>query len=187
MDALALFWTAVGFAIIAYCLRHGLNARRALVLGIMAALATASKDASAFAFIAGAIVLVPWHVRAKRRAGNRAWPTLRPLVVGLAATAVVYAVASGLAIEPARFRSHWDWVTGTTASFVYPSTVAGTLGLLGEIAGHVEASMGLPVALLGVGGLLLCIQRRNVGVWLVLPAVAVIVATILPLHFVNFR
>lgn len=186
VDVPALFWTATGFALIAAIFRRGLDTRRALLLGVVAALATATKDASAFAFIAAAVVLVPWHVRdALRRGSSRAvW---LPLVVGLGSAALVYVVASGLVFDRERFRQHLDWISGSTAAFTYPDTFAGTLALLREIAGHVAASMGLPAVLLGAGGVVWAFARRMPGRWLVLPAVLVIIATILPVHFVNFR
>jgi hypothetical protein len=186
VDVPALFWIATGFVLITASLRSGLTGRRAALLGIVAALATATKDASAFAFLPAGIVVAVAHLRAEGAQSD--WRRrARPLLLGLVTGAAVYVVASGLVFSPERFSQHLEWIRGSTAVLVYPATLAGYVGLVRESGMHIVAALGVPTTICALVGIALCAMRRAAGLWLLLPALAILIATILPIHFVNFR
>jgi hypothetical protein len=187
LDMGALFWTSIGFAVFARCLRTSLNARRACWLGILAGAAIGTKDATYASFASFALVLVPLHFVKERRLGSTWGNTLKPLWIGFAASVVVYLFASGLVFDLDRYSRHLKFVSTATAAFVYPETLIGYLGLLRESAGHLLDALGLPVSVLSVVGVAVLLARRSSDLWLLLPALGIVVGTILPVHFVNFR
>jgi 4-amino-4-deoxy-L-arabinose transferase-like glycosyltransferase len=187
VDMPALFWTALGFAIAAACLRDGLTRRRALQFGVVAALASATKDASAFALLGIAVPVVVTHAVRQHRAGASRLDTWKPLALGLAVSAVVYVFASGLVLNVPRYMLHVRYISKSTAVYVYPASLVGDLRLLRESAGHIVAALGLPAAVFALIGVALSVRWSPRALAFLLPCIAVFAVTILPVHFVNFR
>ncbi len=100
LDAPAAFWTAGGLAVWGRILARGLSPRRAAWLGVFAALAIATKDQAVVVFAPlGLALLLPAASRVPE-SGGRA----RMLALGLGASLGVYAIATGLWVDPQR---HW--------------------------------------------------------------------------------
>ena len=187
VDMPALFWTALGFVIAAACLRDGLTRRRALQFGVVAALASATKDASAFALLAIAAPVVVTHVVRQRDAGASWLDTWKPVVLGLVLSVAVYVVASGLVLSVPRYVLHVRWISKLMWVYVYPASLLGDLRLVRESAGHIVASLGLPAAVFALVGIPLSVWRGPRALAFMLPCVALFVVTILPVHFVMLR
>ncbi len=181
-DMPGLFWTACGYLVFARVLRQGLSMRRAAYLGVFAALATATKDAYWTCFLSMALILLPVQLRA----GISFKDATKPVLWGLAFAGVTYGFASGLFIRPERWLQHLDFLLGTSMRYVYPATLAGTLGLLTESALHVVASLGWVVTGVGVLGVWLALRAGRPAA-LALAFVVIPALVLLPVHFVMFR
>jgi hypothetical protein len=92
VDLGALFWVAAGLVVFARYLRDGLTVRRALWLGIFAALATATKDPSYAAFLPLGIALVVRELLRLRRERGSATILWKSVLVGAGAGACAYLV-----------------------------------------------------------------------------------------------
>ena len=104
-DAHVLGWTSLGLAAFAACLRHGLTAKRGALLGTCVAFAAATKDQSGGSFFLVPLALLWLHFFGRRppEQDERArgwWPPLAALVT----FTVVYILASGIPIDPARYK-----------------------------------------------------------------------------------
>jgi hypothetical protein len=189
VDMAALFWTGLGMAVFAACLRGGLTEGRAAWLGLCAALATATKDASYAAFLAVGLFLVPWHLYEQRGRSGR-W---RPLTIGLLTAAGTYLLASGLIIRPARYLLHVDFIlhgsryTRGVTYYSTPATWNGYVSIVAQTARHIVDSMGAPMAFCALGGLALCLRRRPRLLACALPVLAIPLCVILPVRFVLLR
>jgi hypothetical protein len=187
VDMGALFWTAVGLMVFAQCIREGLTTGRAALLGTVTALGIATKDASFAGFLPIGLVVLTLRLLEGRSEGLSTRETWKPLWVGLLVSLVVYIPATGLPFFPDRFFTHLEYISGAAAAYVYPAGVRGTLGLLRETAGHLISSLGAPMAVASVAGLLLCVRRDRRGALLGLPALVIPLLTIVPISFVNIR
>jgi 4-amino-4-deoxy-L-arabinose transferase-like glycosyltransferase len=187
VDMGALFWTSLGLYVFALCLRDGLSTRRAIWLGVFAALATASKDPSWAAFFMAGIVLLCRELR---------WPLtttprekLRPLIAGLLVAIGTYAAVSGVIFRPSRYIEHMRRITQNVISPQYqePSTLSGYGRLIQDIGTNLIDSMGVPEGICVVAGLLFVFfRRRQLQNW-VWPAVGIILLVLFPARFVLLR
>jgi hypothetical protein len=114
------------------------------------------------------------------------------LLSGLATGVVVYAVTSGLALNPRAFLAHVDFIThgsgkGTHLYFANPATLTGYVNVLGEFVAHIVAALGMPTALAAAAGLTLAAFRDRSALLLVLPVLGLLVGVILPVRLVLFR
>lgn len=191
VDMGALCWTALAIWTTARIVRRGWTPGRAIVLGVAAALATATKDPSYAACLPLGLLLVGRQLSPRREAGG--W---RLLALALAASVVTYAVASGLVFSPERFRQHVVFVLHGSqpvgldgqpieSPFYHsnPATLAGYLAVLGQVLTAMRDSIGTPLLLLAAAGMV----RARTGWWLLLPAVGVLLGVILPVRFVQLR
>jgi len=184
VDMAALFWTALGIAVFAACLRKGLNARRALFLGLWAALAVAAKDASYAAFAGVALALAVREVRA-RNSGLR-----KQAAIGLGVFVAAYAVASGAVFNWDRYVAHvWFVMHGSPGGmyFTTPATLSGYVSLIGNTAAHLGDALGLPGAVLALAGILAAVRKDRAALWLLAPAVMLWLGVVFPVRFVLFR
>ncbi len=191
VDMGALFWTSLGLAVFAACLRDSLTPRRSVWLGIFAALATATKDASYAAFLMLLLVLVPRHLRQQRQNGvgwRQAW---RAPLVGLLFGLAAYVVASGFLFHPGRYLSHLSYIVRGSRQYpVYystPATPHGYVSLAGETVGHIMDALGAPIAAFALVGLVMCLFRVPETLGLALPALGIWLGVIIPVRFVMFR
>lgn len=194
VDMPALFWTSLGLAVCAACLRDGITVRRAVWLGLLAALATATKDASYAAFAALVPMLAWWHARDARRPGT-GWPERwKAPLLGLVALVGVYVVASGLAIHPGRFVIHLrfivhgsPWSPLRKAYGSTPTTLAGYVGVVRDTLAYLAEALGEPMLALALAGLVACAARRSRTAAFALPALGTLLGVILPVRFLEFR
>jgi len=99
LDVPVLFWTAVGLYMAARILTSGFTTRRGAWLGVVVALAVATKDQAYGAWVFGLValvILVSWR---QRLSIGHCWPMLL-------SAAAVYGLASGLILSPKRFVAH---------------------------------------------------------------------------------
>jgi 4-amino-4-deoxy-L-arabinose transferase-like glycosyltransferase len=192
VDMGALFWTALGLLVFAQCMADGMTPRRGIALGIFAALATASKDASYGAFLPVGAILIVLHARAMRRTGTHGWEAYRAPAYAMAAALAVYVVASGLVLRPSRYWQHIHFIRHGSAPtrvfyFRYEPTLEGYLSFGHEMLTQLVDSMGLPMLLCAAAGVVLwAVRDRKLLLWL-LPAVGVFVFVLVPVRFVLLR
>jgi 4-amino-4-deoxy-L-arabinose transferase-like glycosyltransferase len=195
VDVPALFWASLGFLVFVIGFRDGLTTTRAILLGALAALATATKDASYAAFLPLGLVLAASHLRGQRRQGATWWQSARHLLFAFMSGLLVYLVASGLVFSPARFQQHLEFVTqGSGASdssgvFYYstPATLTGYLTILRRVVVHLDHSMGLPILLAAPVGVFLSWRHARSNLALLVAALGILGLVILPVRFVLLR
>ncbi len=178
VDMGAWFWTGLGVAVYAGAVRDGLTVQRAAWLGVFAALATATKDAS-YAIVAG---LIP-GLLAAHGIGRGRW---KPLLAGLGAAIAVYLPVSGLLLAPVRFRAHVDFILhGSPGNPSYSSTPPAELVVV--TARYAVSALGPPMAIAAMAGILYCLWRDRRAAFLALPALALWLGVILPAGFAELR
>lgn len=183
-DVPAFFWSSVGLAIFAKILIAGLTVRRAAWLGVFAGLAMATKDQAVVIFLPlGCCLLFPRLIQTSE--SSTRW---RPILAGLAASLIAYAVGTGLIVDPQRHLTHvhalffdQQRVTGAFAYWPpHPRTLAGTMNLFGDYLRKLASSASLPVLLTAVAGVSLALRYRPRLLILLLPAPALFVMVIWP-------
>jgi 4-amino-4-deoxy-L-arabinose transferase-like glycosyltransferase len=134
-------------------------------LGIAAALSIATKDQAYALFVLPGIVIA---VRALSRYGLRG---LRLVLVAGAASAVAFALAHNLPLNPSGFAAHIDQLTGlqSNANFrMFPATLAGLWALSKVTMSLITWNIGVPGLLLTLIGLTAATQVRPHPRWLLL-------------------
>ncbi|MEP7363667.1 MAG: glycosyltransferase family 39 protein [Acidobacteriota bacterium] len=179
VDGPALFFTAVALWQFALILRDGLNRTNARWLAISAALAIATKDTAFGAIVPAGIIVVVLE-----------WKRNRTLLLrtGLLSGAL-YLVASGLVFSPGRYWQHIQFIRfGSTRhyGFHYGSTQP-YWQVFTTAAGFVLEQLGVLVALLVAAGIALCWRSRPKLLLWIIPALGVVLLTILPARFVLYR
>lgn len=195
VDVPALFWTSLGFVFFVISSRDGLTTPRAILLGALAALATATKDASYAAFLPLGLVLAASHLRVQRRQGATWWQSGRHLLFAFMSGLLVYLVASGLFFSPARFQQHLEFITqGSRASdsssafyFSTPATLTGYLAILRRVVVYLNDSLGLPMLLAAPVGILFAWRHARSDLALLFAALGILGLVILPVRFVLLR
>ena len=187
VDMGLMFWTSLGIAIYAICLRDSLTPTRAVCLGVVAAFAIATKDAGYAAFLMIAVPLLIRHLHQSRQAGSAFCLTIKPLWLGLLTSVGVYLVASGFVFHPGRYLLHLIFIFNTSAQFLYPATVSGFFDLFREVLVQLRHSLGFWLVVFAFLGILLSFRYNKKFLLLALPALGVLVGTILPVHFVKIR
>lgn len=184
LDVPAFFWTALGLVVFAEILVAGFTSRRAVWLGLFAGLAMATKDQALVIFLPlGAALLLPHFNRLP--GSNYA---MRPLLVGLVAAVVTYAVATGMLVDPRRHLTHVYALffdpQRVAAGAVYrpplPKTWEGTAHLVRAFAEDVVTAFSLPVVLAFIVGLLLVVRAAPDRLVLLLPLPVLFFLLILP-------
>ncbi len=140
LEVPVLFWTSLGLLVYARILVSGVSVGRAGALGACAALAAATKDQGAGAFLLLPLVLAPMLWRSRHTgmtvrpgcATDREVPgatkapeprtdgcvrSWRPAMVLLASGSTVYAATSGLAVEPGRYVAHLRYLVSREDHF----------------------------------------------------------------------
>lgn len=195
VDVPALFFIAWAFVAFARVIADGLSVKRAAVLGALVGLAVGTKETSFAAFLAipvGVLFLPvaeaesssPWRVR------------LRASVVGALGSLVVYALASGLAADPAwwirhigfaRYRTAEVATTGVAWQEFFPMTLAGNLRLAQQLGLRLADAMTLPGVVAGVAGIVVSWRREPRTAWLALCAAAYLVVLFVAARAADLR
>lgn len=161
LDVPVLFWTALGVVALAAIAARGFTVKRAVLVGLFAALATATKDQAYGGWIGAILVLFVLHWRGwlpELGEGRRSF-WVAPLAV-IVAGLVSYAIAAGLAFRPSRYFAHVHFIlTYEEARFAFAETdlkrgrdLVGFLQLARDFAWTTAYAMGLPAVLLAVLG-----------------------------------
>lgn len=193
VDMPALFWTALALSVAALCLKDRLTVKRAILLGIFAALATATKDASYGAFLfLGPAVLVQ-HVYRLRPLGVGRWQLWKPLASVVLSGLIVYVIASGLIFNVSRFLTHVDFILhGSDSGFNIdyysgPPSIERYTSVMLLTGNYLIEGLGFPMFVFAVAGVLLSTKQWPPAIGMVLPAFGILVGVILPVRFVEFR
>jgi hypothetical protein len=194
LDIPALFWTSLGLLIAARSLRDRLTAHNAAWLGAFAAMAVASKDQAYGAWVFGLLVILFAHFRDSRGAENPSdrW---RPPVVLAGSGLIVFLVAGGVLLFPARFMAHVKFIRNFENTFVNvqlidkvrPATIAGYLRLLMDAVNATTVTLGIVLAVTGVIGVLVYWRRDRFARLLVMMAIGHLMLVILPVRHAEFR
>lgn len=194
VDMAALFWVALGLLIYAEILVDKLTARQAVLLGLFAALAAATKDASYAAFAAIALIFLFMAARKINATAGERRAFFKHILLGLTICMVVYIFSSGLIFSPDRFIQHLRFITqgsqaGRESVFYYshPASLGGYLSLLWSTTAHLAGAMGIPMLLSTALGITLCLIKDPRKLLFLLPGLAMILGIILPVRFVQFR
>jgi hypothetical protein len=205
VDAGGLFWTALGLLVFAKSLRYGLTRERAVEIGIVAALAVATKDQNYAVFLPIGIALVVLHVRTVlERARSEAADgktagelDRRALIssplIALATAVVIYLLATGLLFRPDDFARHLNFILyhpgGQSGGsyFSTPATFAGYASLATDYVRQLADAMSWPLLILALAGVTWAGFRAPRQLLLALPVVAVFLGVIMPVRFVRIR
>jgi hypothetical protein len=191
LDVPAFFWSACGLVVFATILVDGLTPRRAAWLGVLAGVATATKDQSVLLFLPlGLALLLPAFQRSPTSA-----PPVRALLAGLGAALISYFFATGMAVDPWRHLTHMYAMffdpSRVTAAGAYrvpaPKTWAGIAGLARGFAHAAGNAFTLPVVLASLVGMLLAARETPRYLVLLLPVPAVFFLLIVPTGLVVVR
>jgi len=172
LDIPVLFWTAVGISVLASATVRGLTLKRAIWLGVLAALSASTKDQAYALWLAALPLLFVAHIRGalptsehKRSASWKA--PLTTILVGLA----VYAIANGLLFNPDRFAGHLRFVLEyreprldfAELGLERARSPTGLVLLLWDLVREVARDAGIPFMLSGLVGLALLTRQCLMG------------------------
>ncbi len=197
VDAAALFWSTLALLPAVDALRLGLTDRRAVQLGLCAALGMATKDQQYAYFLMLGAVLFVQHVRAGTRpaAAPGGW---RPVVVALTVFASAYVACSGALLLPEWYAQHLAFIRHGSSSGV-PAELRARIGFYysnpGTLAGYTRLGLdGIALVLAAVGALMCALallgasRLWRVDRWLlallVMPLVGLIGGVFVPVRFV---
>jgi hypothetical protein len=178
VDVPVLFFTALGLAVFARIVVHGLDVRRGLWLGVWVGCTAATKEPSVAAFVALPFALLVMHYRHARGA----WRTrdfLLPFVTAAIAAACAYGWGSGLFVDPNRWVAHIAFSAGRVQDAAagevvfmqaYPDTLAGSIALGRRILVLLGQSLTVPGLLLAAIGLGVAAKRQPRTLLMALPA-----------------
>lgn len=196
VDGPALFWVVLGLVLAAGALRHGLTTRRAVALGLVAAMGIATKDQQYAVFAGLALVVLTVHLRRPASVvEHRPW---RAPVVGLLVAVAAYLPLSGALLLPRWFVSHVRFILQGSAPeipeairhlvgfyFSNPATPAGYARVGAEVLAQVTAALGVAIVALAVVGAVHLIRRdRGLLALLLVPAAGLLLGVIAPVRFV---
>ncbi len=156
-----LFWISLAILILAKCLQSGFTVRRAAFLGIISALAVATKDSAYGVLTVGLIILVGvhyWYGTPNTKKSPR-WKS--PLVLFVAGF-VSFLLASGFFISPHRFFGHLEFVRNFDKTFylvihlnnLRPATFQGYATLTFDIFREFFTAIGPVLLVTGIVGLI---------------------------------
>lgn len=192
VDVPSFFWTALGAVAFALIVRHGVTTRRMAALGVLAALAMATKDQALVVFLPlGCALLAP-----SLNGGQPGSYPFRPLLVGLAASVAAYAVATGMVVDPRRHLVHVggllfhpEWLTVATGPNIarHARTLSGLAGLSAEYVAKFADAMSPAVLLAAVAGGAIAIRRNPWHLVFVVPAVLLFLVLAVPTGLVVRR
>ena len=192
LDAPLLFWCSLGALAFADIARHGLTMKRAVGIGVVAAVATGTKDQGVLFFAPLGLALLAPGVNG-RPAGRYPW---KPLLAGFGASAAAYAAATGMLVDPQRHITHVRLMllepefVGSPMAYIESLDATTAEGLLSLLAKSVRALSDVtsPMELiLACGGAGILFRREPAMLFLLAPLVAVFLVLTAPIGFVVRR
>jgi hypothetical protein len=189
LDVPALFWAALGLVVYARIVRDAYTVRRAIWLGIFAALSAGTKDQGATLFLLMPLAMLPLEFRRREAQSHakkvRVWI---PAAVTVAAGALAYLVSSGFIFRPERFLAHVNFILGGgTVYFGHPATVQGYAQLALEIIQLLADSMSWPLLILALIGIGVSLFHDRRALTLLLPVLGLLLIVIVPTRYVELR
>lgn len=179
VDVPYLFWWALSLVFYLRLLEGG-RLRDYLFFAAAATLSVCTKDQAYGLYLLPPLVIVQQLWRVNRLAGlpRAFWRALidRRLIVAALTSAALFGLCHNVIFNRAGFLDHMRYITGpgNTLYRIYEPTVAGHLALLGQTLRLIEVSMGWPLFLTGVAGLIISAttpRLRRMAIWLVVPVV----------------
>jgi hypothetical protein len=162
-DMPVMGWTGLGLATAALILRYGATVRRGAWLATFIAVAVATKDQSAASFALVVPAMLWHHLRhgVPDRIGR--WKSIWAAPVATAAVClIVYVFASGIPVDPGRYRDYVGKVPTAIERDLYlryPLTAAGLAAQVREMSSYLVDVMSWPLLLTSFAGILLCLRR----------------------------
>jgi hypothetical protein len=191
LDVPAFFWSAITLVVLARVFTSGLTRRRAVALGVFAAVAVATKDqAVALFFPLGLAVLWPRLTR-PTGAGYPTRELLTVIGVGLGA----YLFATGMVVDPHRHIAHvyslfFNSERVSIASRYFPSipmTMEGTLRLGSGFIAGLAGMFSVPVLMVSVIGFGIAVRETPWHALWLAPIVSTFVLVVRVLGLVILR
>jgi hypothetical protein len=196
VDVPALFWTALGLVAFVYVVTRGLSRARGVALGCCAALAAATKDQAAAAFVL-TIPAALWLGHPRRLGSGETDPN--PYRQGAAALflcgGLLYGLASGFFFDPERYAAHIRYLFSESQhhwifrrfTVVYDNTPSGVIRHMIAIAESQVWVLG--PALLGVAlmGAFHAARHRQRAMTIAIPALGHLLLFLLPLGHFRWR
>jgi hypothetical protein len=191
LDVPVFFWSACGLVVFAAIVVCGLTVRRGVWLGVLAGVATATKDQAVILFLPlGMALLFP----AFHRSPGSSSP-LRALLAGFGAAVAAYVLAAGMAVDPWRHVTHVHALffdpSRVTAAGAYrvpaPKTWAGVVSLLHSFWHAAGSAFSMPVLLASFAGMWLAARETPRYLVFLLPVPALFVLLFLPTGLVVLR
>jgi len=181
VDMPYLFWWAVSMVFYLRLLETG-RIGDYVLFAAAGTLSICTKDQAYGLYLLAPFVIVEqiWRETYRQAGVPRAlWRALvdRRLLAAAAASAVVFALSQNLLFNSGGFIGHVRLITGpvTAAYRIYEPTMAGHVALLGQTIRLIEISMGWPLFLAGVAGLVIAAaapRLRRMTSWLLVPVVS---------------
>jgi hypothetical protein len=192
LDIPVLFWTALAILTLVRARMLGLTTKRAIAIGVAAALAVGTKD-QAYGALLPAVLVVAIGVLAKPNESG--W---KPVGVLIATGLVTLLLANGFPFRPERLVRHIRFVTDFQSTFdnvkyanvltiVRERSLSGSVLLLGDIARAVSAAVGAPVLIAGVAGAMMQWRRAPASRLLVWMIPGFVVLTVFPIRHMQYR
>jgi 4-amino-4-deoxy-L-arabinose transferase-like glycosyltransferase len=189
------FWATLATLVYARLLVREPNSKRLAALGVLAALAAATKDQAAGLFL---LLPIPLAVRFRQssRHGRADWRQPAALLV---AGGVAYALARGLVFDFGRYLDHVRWILrpdGMLAeefiawypdSIWYPDGLIGTLRHAAAIVQTLLGFLGPPMMAFAAFGLLETARSKPGRLWLAFPAISYIFTFLLVIDYFQRR
>ena len=191
LDVPMAFWTALGLVCFARVLVLGLTTRRAIWLGVFAAIAMATKDQAFVMFFPLGLALLFPGIQGPRH-GKYPWT---PLLAGLATSVVVYGGATGMLVDPARHIEHVnrllfrpEMLSVADAYFSpLPQTPLGFARLAWEFTVRLGDAVSIPVLIAATSGAAIAARSQPRMLVLLLPVPTMLLLINLPVGLVILR
>ena len=191
-DAAAVFWASVGLYIFVRILQDGMSVGRAAWLGLIAAIAVATKDPNYGVFLLLPLVMLPVHYSQGTEAGvTDVWERMKAPLAGLLMFAAAYLVASGFVFYPEKYFKHLAFIraggTHYRYYFEFPATLAGYWGLAKRSFGYIVDSLNWPLVIISLAGIFVAAKKDRKTLALLLPGIATFFTVLLPVRYVELR
>jgi len=194
LDVPVTFWQSCVLVLFALAVKYRrVTPAQWTAIGILTAIALATKEQSYGILVLLVFPLLAWHFRAVAREGGGKWARWNAPLTALAVSAFLYVFASGLAIRSEKFFRHFDYVRAGSPSGrfyqEYSLTPAGLFGMARESFDHLADILSWPILLAAVAGVVICAIRRDERsrLWLLLPIPGLFFTVLALVGYVELR
>lgn len=195
LDVPVLFWQAMCLVVLAAIVTGGLTTRRAVVFGLLAAVAVATKDQAYGALVPAVLFVMVAHFIDAGREGPRPAGWWKPVAALVGAGIAGYAVANGIVFRPSRFINHVRFLLDFEQTFqnvvhlnvVRPATVGGYLQVASDVSQAVLDAMGPLFLLAALGGIAATWRKGRFTKLLIAMLVGYLLLVIAPIRHFQYR